>query len=114
MANPEKIHAVVAWPMSKTRKELQCFLEFANFYRRFIRDYSKIASPLTRLMSSNVEFCWSPEADLFTSAPLLVQPDPSKQFIIEVDASELCYLILSFLINVCIPAPFSLWLSVPH
>lgn len=88
MADPEKIHAVVEWPMSKTRKELQCFLEFSNFYQRFIRDYSKIASPLTRLTSSNVEFCWSPEALLFTSAPLLVQPDPSKQFIIEVDACK--------------------------
>lgn len=95
-ADPEKIRAVEEWPVPKTRKELQWFLGFANFYRRFIRDYSKVASPLTRLTSLNVTFCWSPEThkaflkfkQLFSLALVLVQPDPSKQFITEVDASD--------------------------
>ena len=94
--DPEKIRAVEEWPVPKSRKELQRFLGFANFYRRFIRDYSKVASPLTRLTSVNVTFCWSPEAHkaflklkhLFSSAPILVQPESSKQFIVEVDASD--------------------------
>ncbi len=52
--------------------------------------------PLTRLTSTNVQFCWSAEADkafnklkhLFTTAPILIQIDTSEQFIIEVDASD--------------------------
>lgn len=95
-ADPEKIRAVKEWPVPKTHKELQRFLRFANFYRRFIWDYSKIASPLSRLTSINVTFCWSPEGHTFfflklkqlvSSAPVLVQLNPSKEFIVEVDAS---------------------------
>lgn len=67
---------------------------FSN--RCFIRNYSKVAAPLTKLTSSSISFSWTPEADqafnhlknLFTSAPVLVQPDPSLQFVVEVDASN--------------------------
>lgn len=45
-----KIQAVTEWPLPKTVKELQRFLGFANFYRRFIRSYSSIAAPLTSLL----------------------------------------------------------------
>lgn len=94
--DPEKIQAVAAWPTPTSVKQLQRFLGFANFYRRFIRDYSRIAAPLTKLTSSAVRFSWTPEAEQaflelkrrFTSAPVLVQPDSSRQFIVEVDASD--------------------------
>ncbi len=94
--DPAKIQAVTEWPTPTTRKELQRFLGFANFYRRFIRDYSKVASPLTQLTSSSSPFQWSLEAasafsrlkSLFTSAPVLKHPDPSLQFVAEVDASD--------------------------
>ncbi|KAI3353378.1 hypothetical protein L3Q82_019911 [Scortum barcoo] len=63
---------------------------------RFIRNYSKVAAPLTCLTSTTKPFLWTPEAEraftllksLFTSAPILSHPDPSLQFIVEVDASE--------------------------
>lgn len=79
-----------------TRKQLQQFLEFANFYRRFIRDYSKVAAPLTQLTSVKNVYSWTPEAQaafsklktLFISGPILANPDPAKQFIVEVDASD--------------------------
>jgi len=95
-ADPGKIEAVVEWPTPTTRRELQRFLGFANFYRHFIRNFSKVAAPLTRLTSVNIKFFWTPEANkaflrlkaLFTSAPILIQPDPDKQFIVEVDASD--------------------------
>ncbi len=45
-----KVRAVTDWPQPTTVKELQRFLGFANFYRRFIRNYSLIASPLTSLL----------------------------------------------------------------
>ena len=95
-ADPVKIQAVADWPKPTTRKQLQRFLGFANFYRRFIRNYSKEAAPLTKLTSVKAPFAWSPEAEtafpalkeLFTSASVLHHPDPSLQFVVEVDASD--------------------------
>jgi len=92
----EKIKAVLEWPVPENRKQLQRFLGFANFYRRFIRNYSQTALPLTSLTSVKKTFQWTPEAQnafdklktLFSRAPVLIQPDPTKQFILEVDASD--------------------------
>ena len=94
--DPEKVKAVVEWPTPQSRKDLQRFLGFANFYRRFIRNYSVVAAPLTSLTSSLVRFLWGESAEKafqelksrFTSAPILTTPDPSRQFIVEVDASD--------------------------
>uniref|UniRef100_A0A3P9MBI2 Gypsy retrotransposon integrase-like protein 1 n=1 Tax=Oryzias latipes TaxID=8090 RepID=A0A3P9MBI2_ORYLA len=94
--DPAKIAAVTSWEPPTSRKQLQRFLGFANFYRRFIRNYSSIAAPLTQLTSVTKPFIWTPEAqsaftklkDLFTSAPILSQPDPLRQFVVEVDASD--------------------------
>lgn len=92
----QKVKAVVDWAPPTTRRELQRFLGFANFYRRFIRNFSALAAPLTALTSTAARFVWSPAADeaftslkkRFTSAPILIQPDPDRQFIVEVDASD--------------------------
>lgn len=73
------------------------FLGFANFYRYFIRGYSRVAGPLTRLTSTASPFAWNSKAQdafdrlklLFTTAPVLAHPDPKHQFIMEVDASDL-------------------------
>uniref|UniRef100_A0A146SAR5 Gypsy retrotransposon integrase-like protein 1 n=1 Tax=Fundulus heteroclitus TaxID=8078 RepID=A0A146SAR5_FUNHE len=94
--DPAKVRAVTEWPAPSDRKQLQRFLGFANFYRRFIRSYSQVAAPLHALTSSKVKFAWNEQADkafkrlkdLFTSAPVLVSPDPERQFIVEVDASS--------------------------
>ncbi len=75
---------------------LQRFLGFANFYRRFIRNFSQLAAPLTALTSTKTPFRWSSAAgaafaklrSYFVSAPIFVAPDPSRQFVVEVDASE--------------------------
>ncbi|XP_073693997.1 uncharacterized protein [Garra rufa] len=94
--DPEKVKAVVDWPSPDSRKALQRFLGFANFYRRFIRNFSQLAAPLTALTSPRTTFRWSDAAEAafanlksrFVSAPILVTPDPSRQFVVEVDASE--------------------------
>ncbi|KAI2647543.1 Transposon Tf2-9 polyprotein [Labeo rohita] len=91
--DPEKVKAVVDWPTPDSRKALQRFLGFANFYRRFVRNFSQLASPLTALTSPRTTFRWSDAASAklksrFVSAPILVTPDPSRQFVVEVDASE--------------------------
>uniref|UniRef100_A0A9J8CJF5 Chromo domain-containing protein n=1 Tax=Cyprinus carpio carpio TaxID=630221 RepID=A0A9J8CJF5_CYPCA len=90
------VRAVAEWPPPDSRKALQRFLGFANFYRRFIRNFSQVAAPLTALTSTKVPFRWNLKAqeafnDLksrFISAPVLSFPDPECQFIVEVDASE--------------------------
>ncbi len=94
--DPAKVEAVANWPIPDNRKAVQRFLGFANFYRRFIQGFSQIALPLTNLTSTRQRFCWSEQAleafeklkSRFVSAPILKNPDPSRQYIVEVDASE--------------------------
>ena len=92
-----KIKAVVDWPEPQTVKELQRFLGFANFYRRFIRNFISVAAPLTSLLKGSPRrLCWNDPADLafrkfksvFTSASVLKHPDSDLPFVVEVDASE--------------------------
>lgn len=47
-----KVQVVTTWPVPESRTALQRFLGFANFYRRFIRNFSQVAAPLTALTSS--------------------------------------------------------------
>ncbi|KAL0154660.1 hypothetical protein M9458_048923, partial [Cirrhinus mrigala] len=92
-----KVEAVLRWPQPQTLKELQRFLGFANFYRRFIRGFSTVAAPLTAMTKrQTARLNWTPEAlrafdelrARFTSAPILRHPDPNQPFIVEVDASN--------------------------
>ncbi|KAL0201043.1 hypothetical protein M9458_004230, partial [Cirrhinus mrigala] len=95
--DPQKLEAVRAWPLPTSLKQLQRFLGFANFYRRFIQGFSATAAPLTALTRpSRGEFQLTPEAIsafkklclLFTTAPILIHPNPDKPFVVEVDASD--------------------------
>ncbi len=94
--DPDKVKAVVSWPSPDSRKALQRFLGFANFYCRFIRNFSQLAAPLTALTSTKTAFRWSNAAEAaftklrshFVSASILRAPDPTRQFVVEVDASE--------------------------
>ena len=92
-----KVEAVVSWPTPTSVKEVQRFLSFANFYRRFIRNFSSIAAPITSLLKgAPKKLRWTEQADkafadlkeAFTTAPILKHPDPTQPFIVEVDASE--------------------------
>ena len=47
--DPKKIKSILEWPVPKSVKEVQSFLGFANFYRKFINNYSCLATPLTTL-----------------------------------------------------------------
>ncbi|KAK3535291.1 hypothetical protein QTP70_007437 [Hemibagrus guttatus] len=91
-----KVAAVRNWPIPASVKDLQRFLGFANFYRRFIRDYSSLTSLLTNLLRNKPKsLTWNPAATqafntlktAFTTARLLVHSDPELPFIVEVDAS---------------------------
>ena len=54
--DPKKVEAILEWLAPTNVKEVQSFLGFANFYRRFIKDYSRIAGPLTELTHKDKEF----------------------------------------------------------
>ena len=77
-------------------QDVQFFLKFANFYRRFIKEYSKIAGPLFNLLKKNGVFDWSHECQLafdelksrFTSTSILKHFTPCLETIIETDASD--------------------------
>ena len=94
--DPAKVEAVLNWPAPRRIKELQAFLGFANFYRRFIDGFSKRAKPMTALLRKDTPWSWGPPEqaafdDLktaFTQAPVLVMPDMAEQFTIECDASD--------------------------
>lgn len=83
---PKKVRAVVDWPHPTSSVQLQRILGFANFYRWFIRSYSTRASPLSALKSPKVPFKWSTAAEQvfldlkhqFTTAPILIHPEPSR------------------------------------
>jgi hypothetical protein len=85
------------WPTPIIIKEVQRYLGFANYYRRFTWGFGQVAARITSLLKGGpVRLRWSAEADrtfgqlsaLFTSAPVLAHPDPSLSFIVEVDVSE--------------------------
>ncbi len=92
-----KVQAVLNWPKPMTVKEMQSFLGFDNFDRRFIRDFSSIAAPLTSMKKrKGSRLFWSPAADQafghlkerFSTAPILHHPDPECEFVVEIDASN--------------------------
>ncbi|KAL0197996.1 hypothetical protein M9458_006536, partial [Cirrhinus mrigala] len=91
-----KVDAIQNWPQPDSIKALQHFLGFANFYRRFIKDYSSIIAPLTSLLRGKPRrLTWDPAAHeafqhikkLFSTAPLLHHPDPNLPFTVDADAS---------------------------
>ena len=78
--DPKKIESILEWPVPRSVKEVQSFLGFANFYRKFIDSYSRLAAPLTTLTRKSVRFTWSNAAAAafrslqlaFTTTPILM------------------------------------------
>ncbi|GAB7336948.1 hypothetical protein MBLNU13_g02313t1, partial [Cladosporium sp. NU13] len=91
----EKVEAVRNWKAPKTQREVRRFLGFANYYRVFIPNYSKIAAPLTALTGKGVTFSWGKieeEAfeelrDKYCRAPVLSHWDPTLPTFLETDCS---------------------------
>ena len=91
-----KVEEVQNWAIPRKVKDVQEFLGFANFYRRFIKDFAKLAVPLTALTKKDEPWLWTPRCqkaftllkNAFTSAPMLAHFDSSLQSIIETDASD--------------------------
>ncbi|KAF8754188.1 hypothetical protein RHS01_06385 [Rhizoctonia solani] len=90
-----KIQAVQEWPTPTKVKEVQLFLGFANFLRRFVANFSHMARPLHNLVKKDVPWRWDTREqeafqglkDAITNAPVLCHADPSKPYFLETDAS---------------------------
>ena len=99
----EKVQAIQDWPVPRKVKDIQSFLGFCNFYRRFIPSYSNITIPLTRLTRSKVKWNWSEAAqkafdtlkEAFGKPSILHHWEPNRQITVETDASD--YAIASIL-----------------
>jgi hypothetical protein len=94
--DPSKVKDVLNWMPLMNASEIRSFLGLAGYYRRFIKDFSKISKPMTKLLEKNKTFEWTAECqtsfdDLMkclTSALVLVLPDLTKKFDIYCDASR--------------------------
>ena len=94
--DPEKVQALQTWKDPTSVKELQQFLGFANFYRRFIQGYSAIVAPMTKLLRKDINWSWGTEQaksfetlkNAFMSAPVLAYFDHTKRTVVETDASN--------------------------
>lgn len=79
-----KVKVILEWEAPKTVKGVRAFIGFANFYRRFIKDFSKITAPLIVLTKKDARFTWTDATNeslkkKFTSAPILMQFDPDGE-----------------------------------
>ena len=95
--NPKLVEAVCQWSPPQDRQGVQQFLGLCNYYRRFVPNFSAIASPLTELTSKSVMFRWTEAANLafvtlktaLTTAPVLSFPLPSGEYLLDTDVSDL-------------------------
>lgn len=95
-SDPKKIETIQKWPTPKNVHEVRSFLGLSSFYRKYVKNYSRIALPLTILTRKRTSFCWSESQqrafdtlkNILTHAPVLQLPDFAQPFFIVVtDAS---------------------------
>jgi transposase InsO family protein len=94
--DPQKTQAVSDWPVPKCVRDVRSFLGLASYYRRFVQNFAKIASPLHAITRKNQRFEWTQEAEkafnllklAMTSPPILSMPTDDGKFVLDTDASD--------------------------
>ena len=95
--DPAKIEAVVNWKQPRSVTEVRSFLGLAGYYRKFVKGFSVIDSPLTKLLRKGVKFEWSDKCqnsfeqlkEMLVEAPVLTQPTSGKEYTLYSDASDI-------------------------
>ncbi|GBG80915.1 hypothetical protein CBR_g31471 [Chara braunii] len=91
-----KVAAIQDWPQPQTVRDVRSFLGLASYYRKFVRNFSAAAAPLTNLTKKDTPFLWSLHCQMafarlkqaLTHAPVLKLPDPTLPFVLTTDASQ--------------------------
>ena len=94
--DPAKVKAIAEYPQPRDVKELRSFIGLASYYRRFLTNFSQIASPLNRLLEKKVSYVWDKECEkAFTKLKyslsndiVLCFPDYTRPFVVATDASN--------------------------
>jgi len=94
--DPEKTEAVANWPTPTTIAEVRSFVGLASCYRRFVRDFAKIASPLHELTKKDAKFHWIAEYQeaferlkvALTTPPVFAMPNDDDDYVLDTDASD--------------------------
>jgi len=94
--DPAKIQLIKDWPAPTNLRQLRGFMGLAGYYRRFVKGFSRIASPLNHLMKKNQKFEWTEKCqeafdklkEALMSPPVLVLPTEKDQFVLDTDAAE--------------------------
>ncbi|KAK9652865.1 hypothetical protein HCH54_010281 [Aspergillus fumigatus] len=94
--DPDKVKTIVDWQVPTCVTDVQAFIGFGNFYRRFIKDFSKIIAPLVNLTKKGVPFMWTATCKLsfealkkaFVNAPILKSFDWTRDVVVETDSSD--------------------------
>lgn len=74
---PGKVEAIETWPTPTCVRDVQAFLGLCNYYRRFCKNFAKVAKPLTDLTRKSVEFVWDEAcAEAFTAMKALLTTAP--------------------------------------
>lgn len=99
LPDPAKVEVLHSYPRPRNAKEVQKFIGFVGFYRRFIPEFSKFSKPLTSLLKKGTRFIWDAQTELgfmhlknsLSEKTLLYLPDMSLPYIIQSDGSNVGY-----------------------
>ena len=94
--DPAKVESVQSWPVPRSVTEVRSFLGLCSYYRRFVRDFAKIAAPLHALTGKNARFQWSGDCqaafevlkERLVSTPILAMPRDDGDYRLDTDASN--------------------------
>ena len=90
-----KVKAVTDWPTPQNITDVRAFLGLAGYYRKFVKNFSMISSPLSELLKKESKFEWGQKEQAsfetlklsVSTAPVLILPDPSLEYVVDTDSS---------------------------
>ena len=94
--DPQKVSAIIDWPVPTSAKQTRSFIGLCSYYRRFVQGFAQIARPLHKLCEKSANFHWTDECQIsfdilkrkLSESPILAYPLPSRDFILDTDASD--------------------------